>query len=139
MDLCTQLKADLTVIDGSRVLSTNGPGGPGKVIKQDTIIASDDMVAADACAVASFEWYRKRFKPRQVKHILEAIAVSASGALRLSNRSYKDTAKKAGLHMSLDTSRQPSGGPESQYPGKKGEATDFDPESQDSVAPGFTE
>jgi len=72
VDLCTQLKADLTVIDGSRVLSTNGPGGPGKVIRQDTIIASGDMVAADAYAVASFEWYGKRFKPRQVKHILEA-------------------------------------------------------------------
>jgi ferredoxin len=68
-----------------------------------------------------------------------AIAVSASGALRLSNGSYKDTAKNAGLHISLDTSRQPSGAPESQYPGKKGEATGFDSESQDSVAPGFTE
>ena len=72
VDLCTVLKADLTVIDGTRVLSTNGPRGPGKVLKEDTIIASKDMVAADAYAVSAFEWYGKRFKPGQVKHIREA-------------------------------------------------------------------
>ncbi|MCP4577457.1 MAG: DUF362 domain-containing protein [Deltaproteobacteria bacterium] len=69
VDLATFLKADLTVIDGTRVLSTGGPGGPGKVIKMDTIIASSDMVAADAYAVAAFEWYGKKFKPTQVRHI----------------------------------------------------------------------
>ncbi len=72
VDLCTILKADLAVIDGTRVLSTNGPGGPGKVLNEKTIIASKDMVAADAYAVSVFEWYGKRFKPRQVKHIREA-------------------------------------------------------------------
>jgi hypothetical protein len=30
------------------------------------------MVAADAYAVKAFEWYGKRFKPRQVRHIREA-------------------------------------------------------------------
>ncbi|MCP4021758.1 MAG: DUF362 domain-containing protein [Desulfobacteraceae bacterium] len=69
VDLATLLKADLTVVDGTSVLSTGGPGGPGKVIKKDTIIASKDMVAADAYAVAAFEWYGKKFKPTQVKHI----------------------------------------------------------------------
>jgi len=72
VDLCTILKADLTVIDGTRVLSTNGPHGPGKVLKKNTIIASIDMVAADAYAVSIFEWYGKRFKPEQVRHIREA-------------------------------------------------------------------
>ena len=69
VDLASFLKADLTIIDATRVLSTGGPGGPGKVIKEDTIIASKDMVAADAYAVAAFEWYGKRFKPTQVRHI----------------------------------------------------------------------
>jgi len=69
VDLASLLKADLTVIDGTRVLSTGGPGGPGKVIRKDTIIASKDMVAADAYAVAAFEWYGKKFKPTQVGHI----------------------------------------------------------------------
>jgi uncharacterized protein (DUF362 family) len=69
VDLASLLKADLTVIDGTRVLSTGGPGGPGKVLKRNTIIASKDMVAADAYAVSAFEWYGKKFKPTQVKHI----------------------------------------------------------------------
>lgn len=72
VDLCTVVKAHLTVIDATRVLSTNGPGGPGKVLKENTVIASADMVAADAFAVASFEWYGKKYKPKQVRHIREA-------------------------------------------------------------------
>jgi len=69
VDLASLLKPDLVVVDGSRVLSTNGPGGPGRVLKRDTIIASRDMVAADAQAVAMFEWYGRKLKPRNVKHI----------------------------------------------------------------------
>ncbi|MBL0712949.1 MAG: DUF362 domain-containing protein [Desulfosarcina sp.] len=69
VDLASLLKPDLVVIDGSRVLSTNGPGGPGRVLKRDTIIASNDMVAADAQAVSMFEWYGRKLKPRNVKHI----------------------------------------------------------------------
>lgn len=69
VDLAGLVKADLTVIDGTRVLSTGGPGGPGKVLKRDTVIASKDMVAADAYAVSAFEWYGRKFKPAQVRHI----------------------------------------------------------------------
>lgn len=72
VDMNTVLKADLVIIDGSRVLTTNGPGGPGKVVVKNTIIASTDCVAADAYAVSAFEWYGKKFKPRQVAHIREA-------------------------------------------------------------------
>jgi uncharacterized protein (DUF362 family) len=69
VDLATLLKPALVVVDASRVLSTNGPGGPGRVLKQDTIIASDDMVAADAQTVAMFEWYGRKLKPHNVKYI----------------------------------------------------------------------
>ena len=69
VDLATLLKADLTVVDGTRVLSTGGPGGSGKVITENTVIASRDMVAADAFAVAKFEWYGRHYKPTQVRHI----------------------------------------------------------------------
>lgn len=72
VDLCTVVKAHLTVIDATRVLSTNGPGGPGKVLRENTVIASEDMVAADAFTVASFEWYGKKYQPGQVRHIREA-------------------------------------------------------------------
>jgi uncharacterized protein (DUF362 family) len=69
VDLCTVLKADLTVVDASRILSDGGPGGPGKVITLDTVIASTDMVAADSMAVELGTWYGRRFKGRQVAHI----------------------------------------------------------------------
>jgi len=69
VDLCTVLHPHLTVIDASRILSTGGPGGPGKVIPLNKIIASTDMVAADAMAVELGTWYGKTFKARQVKHI----------------------------------------------------------------------
>jgi uncharacterized protein (DUF362 family) len=72
VDLCTILRPHLTVIDASRVLSTKGPGGAGKVLEERTIIASKDMVAADACAVSMFEWYGKRYEPREIGHIREA-------------------------------------------------------------------
>ncbi len=68
-DLASLLTAHLTVIDATRVLSTGGPGGPGKVLTPDTIIASADMVAADAYAVSAFEWYGKRYGPDQIRHI----------------------------------------------------------------------
>ncbi len=72
VDLCTVLRPHLVVIDGSRVLSTKGPGGAGKVLEEKTIIASRDMVAADACAVSMFEWYGRRYEPKEISHILEA-------------------------------------------------------------------
>ncbi|MCF8025796.1 MAG: DUF362 domain-containing protein [Desulfobacteraceae bacterium] len=68
-DLASLLTPQLTVIDASRVLSTAGPGGPGKVLTPETIIASADMVAADAYAVSAFEWYGGRYNPDQIKHI----------------------------------------------------------------------
>ncbi len=69
VDLCTFLRPALTVIDATRILSDGGPGGPGKVIPLDTIIASTDFVAADAMAVELGTWYGRSFKASQVKHI----------------------------------------------------------------------
>lgn len=69
VNLAAFLKPKLVVVDVSRVLSTNGPRGPGKIIPMNTIIASADMVAADAKTVEMCTWYGKRFQPRQIKHI----------------------------------------------------------------------
>ncbi len=69
VNLAAFLKPKLVVVDVSRVLSTNGPRGPGEIIPMNTIIASPDMVAADAKTVEMCTWYGKRFKPRQIKHI----------------------------------------------------------------------
>jgi uncharacterized protein (DUF362 family) len=72
VDLCTKLKADLTVVDASRVLTSGGPSGPGDVIKPNMVIASGDMVAADATTVALFPWYGKRMRPNQIEYLAMA-------------------------------------------------------------------
>ena len=72
VDLNTLLRPALVVMDATRVLSTNGPFGPGKVLQENTVIASRDIVAVDALTVQSFEWYGRRIEPRQVRHILLA-------------------------------------------------------------------
>lgn len=69
VDLNTRIKPTLAVIDATRVLTTGGPGGPGHVITPGEVIASADPVAADATAVASYEWYGRKMQPRQVPHI----------------------------------------------------------------------
>ena len=68
-DLCRVLKADLTVIDVTRALTTNGPSGPGEVKTMNTVVASKDMVAADAQVVSMVPWYGQRIPPQKVKHI----------------------------------------------------------------------
>ena len=42
------------------------------MLKEDTVIASTDMVAADAFAVSRFKWYGKKYRPAQVQYIREA-------------------------------------------------------------------
>jgi len=69
VDMVTILKPHLCVIDGTRILGSGGPGGPGEVIPLNVIIASPDMVAADAQMVALGTWYGKRIEPAQVRHI----------------------------------------------------------------------
>jgi uncharacterized protein (DUF362 family) len=69
VDLCTVLRPGLAIIDATRILSDGGPGGPGKIITIDSVIASPDFVAADAMAVELGTWYGKKFKGAQVKHI----------------------------------------------------------------------
>jgi uncharacterized protein (DUF362 family) len=69
VDLCTLLKADLTVIDVTRALTTNGPSGPGKVEKLDYVLASRDMVAADAQVTSMVKWYGRSIPPHEVEHI----------------------------------------------------------------------
>jgi len=66
-DLATVRPADLTVMDATRMLLTNGPSGPGTVRQEDIIIASPDMVAVDAMTAALFKQ-----EPRNVRQLTAA-------------------------------------------------------------------
>ncbi len=72
VDMNNVVKPHLAVIDATRVLTTGGPSGPGKVITPSEVIASADPVAADATAVARYQWYGRKIEPRQVAHIRKA-------------------------------------------------------------------
>ncbi len=63
-DLNTARPADLIVMDATRMLLTNGPGGPGSVREEKTIVVSSDPVAVDAYTASLF-----KLDPRNIKHI----------------------------------------------------------------------
>ncbi len=63
-DLVSVRRPDLTVVDATRILLTNGPGGPGRVRECQSIIASTDPVAADAYAATLFKQ-----EPRNIRHL----------------------------------------------------------------------
>jgi uncharacterized protein (DUF362 family) len=47
-DLNTVIEPDLCVVDATEFITTNGPFGPGKLIKPQKVIAGTDRVAVDA-------------------------------------------------------------------------------------------
>ena len=56
-DLTSLLRPDLTVVDAIRILTAHGPSGGSldDVLQLDTVIASHDIVAADAYATTLFD------------------------------------------------------------------------------------
>lgn len=68
-DLASVIHSDLTVIDATRILVANGPqGGRAEDVRTpDTLIASPDIVAADAYATTLFN-----LKPQDVPAIVAA-------------------------------------------------------------------
>jgi uncharacterized protein (DUF362 family) len=73
-DLTRLIKPTLTVIDGVRILTANGPTGGSldDVRQMDTVIASPDVVAADSYAASTlFEW-----KPEKLAYIQSAAKVN---------------------------------------------------------------
>ncbi len=69
-DLNTLIRADLTILDGSRVLTAGGPLGPGPVEELGCLIGGRDPVAVDALGVRKVDWYGKRVAPEQVRHLV---------------------------------------------------------------------
>ncbi len=66
-DLNLLIKPDLCVIDASTILLDNGPGGPGPIRRENAIIASHDIVAADSFACQFFG-----AEPKDIDYILLA-------------------------------------------------------------------
>jgi uncharacterized protein (DUF362 family) len=89
VDMVTVIRPHLVIVDGTRILSTGGPGGPGKVIPLNLVIASTDMVAADAQMVALGTWYDRKLEPKNVKHIRIA-AERGLGRMNLENLNIKN-------------------------------------------------
>ncbi len=71
-DLNFVLNPKLTIIDASSVLVTNGPMGPGKVKKMNTMIAGVDPVAVDTYGVGLAKWSNKKVEVINIKHIMAA-------------------------------------------------------------------
>lgn len=73
-DVNTIRKPDLVVVDAIRILTTNGPKGPGKTEDIGEVIASTDIVAVDAYSAAFFKHPKsgKPFKPEEIKFVKNA-------------------------------------------------------------------
>ncbi len=70
-DVNTLRKPDLVVMDAIRILTTNGPKGPGKTIDPVEVIASTDIVAVDAYGAGFFKNPKtgKPFKPEEIRFV----------------------------------------------------------------------
>ena len=70
-DANTLRKPDLVVVDAIRILTTNGPKGPGKTEDPVEVVASTDIVAVDAYAAAYFKNPKtgKLYKPEEVRFV----------------------------------------------------------------------
>jgi uncharacterized protein (DUF362 family) len=68
-DLNTILKPQLVVLDGLKVMATDGPAGPGELVTTNTIVVGTDPVAVDAAGVRLAPLYGRKIKARQIKHL----------------------------------------------------------------------
>ncbi|OGP93623.1 MAG: hypothetical protein A2157_03750 [Deltaproteobacteria bacterium RBG_16_47_11] len=73
-DINTLRKPDLVVMDAIRILTTNGPKGPGKTEDPGEVIASKDIVAVDAYGAAFFKNPKtgKPFRPEEIRFVKHA-------------------------------------------------------------------
>jgi uncharacterized protein (DUF362 family) len=73
-DLNTIRKPDLVVVDAIRILTTNGPKGPGKTEDPNQVIVSLDPVAVDAYGAGLFKNPKtgNPYKPAEVRFIKNA-------------------------------------------------------------------
>ncbi len=61
-------KPDLCIFDGTEVLATNGPRGPGKIIKPQTVFAGVDRVALDVYGAGLLGLKGEEIRTTQLAH-----------------------------------------------------------------------
>jgi uncharacterized protein (DUF362 family) len=71
-ELSMVIHPQLTILDASRALVTNGPTGPGKVEKLNTLIAGTRPLAVDACAASLAQWNNRSVLAESVRHLAHA-------------------------------------------------------------------
>jgi uncharacterized protein (DUF362 family) len=73
-DLALAVRPRLTLVDMTRVMTTNGPKGPGEVDTPNLVTLSTDPVAADAFALSKIRFNGRKFRPKQLKYLRYANA-----------------------------------------------------------------
>jgi uncharacterized protein (DUF362 family) len=68
-DLARVVKPDLTILDATRALLTNGPAGPGETSKPGRLIAGRDIVAVDAYGLTVARFNKRKMSPADARHI----------------------------------------------------------------------
>lgn len=73
-DLNTLRRPDLVVVDAVRILTTNGPKGPGKTEDPNQVAVSRDIVAVDAYSASLFKNPKtgNPFRPAEIRFIKNA-------------------------------------------------------------------
>ena len=94
VDLNRVLKPNLIIMDGMEVMATDGPQGPGKLIRANSLIAGTDPVAVDSAGVRLVPLHGKKVEPATVRHL--AIA-AASGIGRIDSELPKGRVHKLSI------------------------------------------
>jgi len=68
-DLGRVIKPQLTILDATRVLLTNGPQGPGQTQALGRMVAGRDLVAVDAYGLTLTRFNQKQMSPADAQHI----------------------------------------------------------------------
>ena len=74
-DLASVIRPHLCVVDATRILAENGPGGPGRTLRPKKVYAGRDMAALDALCCPLLD-----LKPADVPHIMHLEATGQGRA-----------------------------------------------------------
>jgi uncharacterized protein (DUF362 family) len=83
-DLNTIIRADLCIVDATEFVTTNGPNGPGKLLKPQKVIAGTDPVAIDTYCATLFG-----YDPKDIIAIKKAVE-HGLGEMDLSKMNIKE-------------------------------------------------